>query len=260
MALSSRKKRRAFRNPKRVRRGGSTGFNVAVASIIIVGSALVLVSRHPNSAGAVGPKLHNSANQGNGADHWHAAFGVNICGTWQPGPIWPTFTPDKAPARAKEPSVYAGMHSHQLSDGQPDSIIHMEPQATEESGRNATVGKWMEYGGWKLNESSMSLWSGTNGKAITEKNGDKCAKKPGALRWAVGQYTQGKKTKLTPHSGNPADFKLYNDNVVALYFEPAGTNLDKLGAVPAEKNLPDAANIEGNGASSTPTTPGATTP
>src|SRR6476646_7132265 len=103
MALSSRKKRRAFRNPKRVRRGGSTGFNIAVASIIIIGTVLVLVSRDRNSAGAVGPKLHNSANPNNGSDHWHAAIGVNICGKWQPGPVWPTFTPDKAPGRAKEP-------------------------------------------------------------------------------------------------------------------------------------------------------------
>src|SRR5689334_17980592 len=101
MALSSRKKRRAFRNPKRVRRGGSTGFNIAVVSIIVVGMALIFVSRHPNSAGAVGPKL----NGGNGqADHWHAAIGVNVCGKWQPGPVWP-HTNGQTLTQADSPTV-----------------------------------------------------------------------------------------------------------------------------------------------------------
>ena len=73
MALSSRKKRRAFRNPKRVRRGGSTGFNIAVASIIIIGTVLVLVSRDRNSAGAVGPKLHTCC-----ATKWAGAIPHNF--------------------------------------------------------------------------------------------------------------------------------------------------------------------------------------
>src|SRR3954454_23580135 len=132
MALSSRKKRRAFRNPKRVRRGGSTGFNLAVAAILVVGSVLVLVSRHPNSAGAVGPKLNGANGQ---ADHWHAAFGVNICGTWQPGPIWTHQNNGELP-RADAPTVYAGLHTHQQQNGQSDGLIHMEPAATSEAGRN----------------------------------------------------------------------------------------------------------------------------
>jgi hypothetical protein len=261
MALSSRKKRRAFRNPKRVRRGGSTGFNVAVAVIIIVGTALVLVSRHPNSAGAVGPKLRANGN----SDHWHAAIGVNVCGVWQPGPIWP-HTDGQTLTRADSPTVYAGLHTHQLTSGpdagKSDGIIHMEPAVTSESGRNATVGKWMEYGGWHLDETSMKLWPGATGKTINEKNGDKCKGEPGELRWALGQFTQGKKTTLKTQGGNPAHYKLYNDNVVAIYFEPKGADLSKLGPVPSEVNLPDAANNESTPTTMpgvVPTTPGATT-
>src|SRR5438105_5049354 len=182
MALSSRKKRRAFRNPKRIRRGGSTGFNLAVAAIVIVGSVLVLVSRHPNSAGAVGPKLKNSKGV---ADHWHAAIGVNVCGTWQPGPIWPhtaAINGQNTLVRADALGTYAGLHTHQLTGGQSDGIIHMEPLSSNEAGRNATVGKWIEYGGWHLDSSSMSLWPGAKGKVIKEKNGAKCGKKTGELR------------------------------------------------------------------------------
>ncbi len=250
MALSSRKKRRAFRNPKRVRRGGSTSFNLAVAAIVVAGTVLVLLSRHPNSAGAVGPKLHNSANSGNGADHWHAAIGVNVCGKWEPAPIW-QFN-GQTPVRAGT-TIYAGLHSHQLDNGQGDGIIHMEPATSDEAGRNATIGKYMEFGGWHLDSTSMSLWAGANGKPIKEKNGDKCGKQVGKLRWAVGQYQQGQKTKLVVQSGDPAKFKLYDQDVVAIYFEPAGQDLTKLGAVPSEANLPGAANRE---STSTPTTMG----
>ena len=248
MALSSRKKRRAFRNPKRVRRGGSTGFNVAVAAIVILGSVLVLASRHPNSAGAVGPKLKNAQGV---ADHWHAAIGVNVCGVWQPAPIW-QFSSAGSPVRSGT-TIYAGLHSHILSNKQGDGIIHLEPSTSDEAGRNATVGKWVEFGGWHLDSSSMSLWAGADGKPITEHNGDKCpGNKTAKLRWAVGQFHSGQKTKLVEQKGDPADLKLYDQDVVAIYFVPSNQNLAKLGAVPSEGNLPGAANREGS--SSTPTT------
>ncbi len=279
MALSSRKKRRAFRNPKRVRRGGSSGFNFAVAAILIVGTILVLVSRHPNSAGAVGPKLHDSSLPADStgqhpADHWHAAIGVYVCGVgWEPAPIWQfwngtSYGTSGTPVRVGT-TVYAGLHSHILSSGLGDGIIHMEPSTTDEAGRNATVGKWTEFGGWKLTSSSMSLWTGANGKPIKYKNGDKCpGGKTGKLRWAVGQFSPGKTTKLVEQKGNPAHFKLYDQDVVAIYFVPSNQDLTKLGSVPSEKNLPSAAGLE-NGQNSTSstmpnshsttTTPGATT-
>jgi hypothetical protein len=241
MAMSSRRKRRAFRNPKRVHRGGSLSFNAAVLAIVVVGTVLVAVSRHPNSAGAVGPKLKNDQGV---ADHWHAAIGVNICGTWQPGPIWPNQDNGEL-TRAGDPGVYAGLHTHTLANGQSDGLIHMEPVATSEAGRNATVGKWTEYGGWKLSSTSMSLWPGANGKAIKEKNGDKCGKQVGELRWAVGEFSEGKTTKLSEHTGDPAHFKLYNDNVVAIYFVPKTAKLSSYGKVPSEANLPDASSTNG---------------
>ena len=108
----------------------------------------------------MGPKLHNSANPGDVADHWHAAIAVNVCGVWQPAPIW-TFNAQQEPVQANNPGVYAGLHSHILTSGpdagKGDGIIHMEPATTDEAGRNATVGKWIEYGGWHLSDTSMSL-------------------------------------------------------------------------------------------------------
>jgi hypothetical protein len=244
-------KRRALRNPKRARGGGSNWFNLTVSIIVVVGVALVLISRQPGgSAGSVGPKLNSKGGQ---PDHWHAAIGVNICGEWQQGPLWPN-----AQLQRVGTATYAGMHTHTLSDGSPDGIIHMEPQATADAGRNATVGQFMKSGGWKLSASSMQLWPNKAGAVIEHKNGQQCtgkfAGKKAEVRWALGSYTSGKKTQLTERNGNPSSLKLYNDNVVAIYFVPADTKLDSLGAVPSEKNLVGATNREGMPGSGTSTT------
>ncbi len=247
MATKSKMKRKAFRNPKRARTGGSNWFNLTVSIIVVVGVALVLVSRQSGgSAGAVGPKLSGA---GGKPDHWHAAVGVNVCGTWEPGPLWPN-----ANLYRVGTTTYSGMHTHTLSDGSPDGIIHMEPQATDDAGRNATVGRFMSAGGWKLSDSSMSLWPGKDGTPISKKNGEKCNGKPAKVRWAVGQFSPGAKTVLSERSGNPSDLKLYNDNVVAIYFVPADAKLDSFGTVPSEKNLPGASQREGMPGGATSTT------
>ncbi|HEY1740029.1 MAG TPA: hypothetical protein VGI86_15045, partial [Acidimicrobiia bacterium] len=65
-------------------------------------------------------------------------------------------------------------------------------------------------------------------------------------------------TKLVEQKGNPAKFKLYDQDVIGLYFVPKSQNLTKLGAVPSEVNLPL---YSQSSQSSAPTTmaPGATT-
>ena len=153
-----------MRNSKRsVRANRSNWFNLSVVSILVIGGALVLLSRNPNSAGNVGPKLSGKGGQ---VDHWHAALGVNICGKWEPAPVWPITTAAQKLGRKDNNTIYAGLHTHQLADGSGDGVIHMEPAVTEEAGRNAKVGRYMKYAGWKLSGDSMSLWPGTDGKAI----------------------------------------------------------------------------------------------
>src|SRR5689334_21446629 len=117
MVKSSRVKRRAMARSRSVRRGGFSGFYAAVVVICIVGFTLVLASRKSNSAGAVGPYLSTDSTPHNKADeHWHAAIGVNICGTWQPGPIWPSYTSGSTPTLARKgTNVYAGLHTHTLA-------------------------------------------------------------------------------------------------------------------------------------------------
>lgn len=238
-----------------VRRGGFSGFYAIVIVIVVVGTALVLFSRKANNAGAVGPYLKGADN------HWHAALAANICGTWQPGPIWPSTTDAGGPAR-KGTNTFAGLHTDALQDGQSSGLVHMEPQAVEESGKFATVGLWMKYGGWKATDTSLSLWNGADNKPIKVKNGDTCPSGPykgkkGTVFWALGRNQAGKTTKLVVQDGKSlSKYKLFDQDVIGVYFLPSGTKLTgDLAKVPSEANLADPA----AGETSSPTNVGSTT-
>ncbi len=168
----------------------------------------------------VGPAVYDPSLP-NSDWHWHAALGVYDCdhwmsdgtgkGVWQ----WPAATPQGEPARANDPNTYAGLHSHD------DGIIHMEPATPDEAGMNATLGRYFEFGGWKLSATGFTFLG------TTRTNGDKCGMKPGTLQW----WVNGK-----AHTGDPAAYKLYDRDVVVLAFVPAGA--PSPGPPPSVKNLP----------------------
>ena len=228
-----------------------------IAIIVIAGVALILFTQL-NKAADVGPFV---ANQNNPTDphnkdsHWHAALGVYDCDHWLGDSSgdgvwnWPAATPQGSPARAGNTNVYAGLHSHD------DGIIHMEPSVSEEAGRHATIGKYFDFGGWKLSATGFDFL----GNKV--KNGDKCGNQPGTLQWAVAKFNGdvNKQQSYEVQKGNPADYKLYNDDVIILAFLPPGKTIQSLGNPPSLKNLPDAASRETNPAAGSPTT-GLTTP
>ena len=72
MGKSSRTKRRASVRTARKSRGNGVWY-AAAALVVVAGIALIVISRD-DSADAAPQK----------GDHWHAAFGVNVCGEWIP--------------------------------------------------------------------------------------------------------------------------------------------------------------------------------
>lgn len=171
--------------------------------IVVVGVALVAwsVSENKNQANAA-PTI---------GDHWHAFLGIDVCGQWLPN----------APAfekRADDPNVASGLHSH------ADGLMHIEPTSSEDTGRRATVGRFIDYGGWSLSDSSMRLWDGGE-----HRSGQRCGKGAGAkkaeIQWSVGRL--GKPWAGKPRSGNPADYNPKNGDIVGIYFLPRGEKLPK---------------------------------
>jgi hypothetical protein len=238
MGKSSRQKRRSYQTPKRSRNGANLIW-YAMAGILVVAGALGIALSRSKSANGIAPTT---------ADHWHIALGVNDCGTWVPNWAWPPGNVTSAssagagaPARAGSSGlIYAPLHSHD------DGLIHIEPLTDSDGGKNATLGAYFKYGGWKLSETSINFVN------VDEKNGNKCQGKPATLRWSVNGKEQ---------HGDPAKYKLSDGDVVELVFTTATAKLPPTTDVPSFTDLqqilgtgPAATAVPGTTAGSTGTT------
>jgi peptidylprolyl isomerase len=213
-----------------------------VAVLAVVGAAIGF-SHKSSSATTVGPLVYDTSQPANSAhnlqSHWHAALGVYDCDHWLGDStgdgvwVWPSATPDGRPARVDEPNTYAGMHSHD------DGVIHMEATSPEDAGRNATLGQYFREGGWSVVSSGYTFLD------VHREDGGKCGDQPGTLNW----WVNGKQ-----HTGDPALYKLYNDDVVVVAFVPDGVKVPT--DPPSKSHLPDAVNKEGDTAVTMPTLPG----
>jgi hypothetical protein len=199
------------------RRSSSMGWTVATVVVVIVGVVGIVLARGGSESGA-SPAI---------GDHWHAYLGVNVCGTWLPAA--PSF---ESPL---------GIHSH------GDGLMHIHPYSSAATGKNATVGRFLEDNegaGWELDSTSMKLWDGAE-----YQNGYTCPSgefegQKANLVWATGKY--GEPWSGTPRTGNPADFNPKNADIVAIAFLPKGqkvpeppdaesalSNIQDLGGAPA---------------------------
>ena len=205
--------RARYRKPRR-RRGGSLGWNVAIAVVVVVGVVLLvftLNSTTGNDPGS-GPPHAQDPSTGRPQDHWHTYLGVNICGQWL-APV-PAF---ENPVGSPTGTQNAGIHSH------GDGLIHTHPFVTSEEGKNATLGKYADYGDWSVSSDSIDAWAGPEGDLGQKSwsNGDTCTfgkykGKKGEIVWAV----DGKK-----RTGNPSDYHQQDGTTIAIGFLPKGVDL-----------------------------------
>ena len=119
------------------------GYPALIAAILVVGCVGVFFARNARAASASEAPIANQ-------DHWHAAFGIDICGEFQPTPS------DDGPDTA-------GIHTHQ------DGLIHIHPWLTASSGDNATLSVFAKQIGLEIGDGEFTLADGT-----TYKNGDDC--------------------------------------------------------------------------------------
>ena len=138
-----------------------------IAVALIVGGTSVVALAHGSSTSSsttVGPFVHDPnlspADPRNRNSHWHAALGVYDCDHWMGDStgrgvwLWPSAVDvgfgGLSTGRVGTKS-YAGLHSHD------DGVIHMEPAEADEAGANATLGKYFEFGGWKLSSNGYDF-------------------------------------------------------------------------------------------------------
>jgi len=179
MARGSRNRRRAALSKAR-RTRNAFGWYVVAGVIIVVGVVLIVMSQTDDEE----PTLD---------DHWHAAFGVNVCGEWLPDV--PTF--DQA---ADDPSIVPGIHSH------GDGLIHIHPHASGETGDRATVGKFLDYAGYSADEDSFMMTDNQ-----VHRTGDECDGEPAKVRWSVNGEER---------DGDISDYRPQDQDVIALALLP----------------------------------------
>jgi hypothetical protein len=188
---------------------------MVIALVVVLGVLGVVLSRSSsrNAAAADAPTVN---------DHWHAAYGFDVCGT---------FLPD-----LPQPAQLIGLHTH------GDGVIHIEPQdPIADTGKNATLGRFVSgYPGLKLSRTSFTVIN------KTWKNGDMCGDKPGKVVVKRNGATV---------TGDPTKVRVPKNGSITIAFVPDGE------AVPAPPNAADKVNKANGGAgehnAATSTVPGA---
>lgn len=212
---------------RRPQRRSHAWFYGALAGVLVLG-ILGVVLLKPDTGSANTRPQPADPTTGAPGDHWHTAFGVNICGQWLPNP--PTFE-----TAADNPNVRVGIHTH------GDGYLHIHPYTRSEGGTHATLGLFFQYGGWSVSDSSLNVWSGP-GSDVAKKSwsdGDHCPPgtpdegRAGTLRWSVDCKSQ---------TGNPSDYRLKDQQVLAIAFIP------KTQSIPVTPNAAVAPASDGTGA------------
>jgi hypothetical protein len=202
------------------KRGGSLGWNITIAVLVIAGIGAVWWAASGGASsndGGSGPPRAADATTGVPGDHWHTYLGVNICGEWlSPAPA---FEKDFHNQNGVE---NAGIHSH------GDGLIHTHPFVPSEQGTNATVGKFLKYGGWTINADTIDIGSGYawQGPASAPSqqswsNGDKCTF--GQYKGQKGEVVWALDGKL--QHGDPSQYHQQDGVTLAVGFLPKGSDL-----------------------------------
>ncbi|MEO6629699.1 MAG: hypothetical protein ABIP03_14160, partial [Aquihabitans sp.] len=180
-------------------------FPVAIVVIVLLGAGIVIFARNQNGGSGdsdTPPKAGLS--EGQAADHWHAAFSINVCGKEQPNL-----------ADVKEDLL--GIHSHQ------DGLIHIHPFSIRSAGKGATLGRYFDMIGLEVTNDAFKV-PGT--KEVFRAGETKCSGKPTELVVAYWKNSVGaagsKPTKV--YTKDFANIRFTQDlSAFSLALVPKGT-------------------------------------
>ncbi len=141
-ASSTKKVARAARTGGRqTTQKRNLGFPLLLGGVVVLGLALVVVAVSNNRSLAANTAKPRAQGQGNPSDHWHDAFGLDICGQMQPP--FNDLAGDEL-----------GIHTH------GDGVIHIHPFGLKSSGGRAVLGKFFDDVGLKVLSSGIKTPDG----------------------------------------------------------------------------------------------------
>jgi hypothetical protein len=192
-ASSSKKVARAAKAAGRPGTTKSYAWPLGIGLVVLLGIGLIVASAAGRDTdGTAAPIL---------GDHWHAAYGFNVCGEWLP-PLSDA-VPDES-----------GIHTHE------DGLIHIHPFSTRYTGDRATLDAWGETVGVDLAEGSLTL---PDDRELTD--GDDCGGEPGVLTvttWDGPADTEGREIP-----GDPGEYALVDGEVITISFQPEGAAVEQ---------------------------------
>ena len=176
-----------------------------MALVVIVGTATIVQSRSERQPDNSRPF---AASAGRAGDHWHAAIGFHICGS---------FVPDLP--EGEDP---LGIHSH------GDSIVHIHPFGASAAGKRATLGVFFDSVGARISATRMDL-PGQD----TKRNGDRCENGEGVIRTKVWD-TRDPSDPGRIVEGDPSNIRPQDNQLITIAFGPENQDIPK---PPSERNL-----------------------
>ncbi len=212
------------------------GYPALIVAILLVGSVLVFFARDSKSAAAgEAPVLDQ--------DNWYAAFGIDICGTFEENPT------NKG---ANELGI----------DANADGLIHIQPFSADAAGDNATFSVYADQIGLELGDGEFTLADGTkksNGDTCEDEDGKKQAGRVALYVWPP-QATDATDPEIVTSDLGSVRFA-ENGQAFVLAFTPEGDEPTLPPSLPALDN-PTTNNAPTEPATSAPatSTPGADDP
>jgi hypothetical protein len=165
---------------KRIRFQGGAVFPIAVILVVLLGLLAIVYGRQSRPANGAGvPRVNDGSNTD---AHWHIAYGIYVCDTFQPKL---TGTQEETAVDTDGNTVYLnenfkilGVHSH------GDGIIHYHPYSTKSSGNRAKLGVFLTVYDVKLTDTELVLPANQGGDKWSTKD-TKCNGKSTELRVRV---------------------------------------------------------------------------
>jgi hypothetical protein len=147
-------------------------------------------------------------------DHWHMAFGINICGRWQ----------EPWPASENDP---LGIHTH------GDGLVHAHPFVESAAGKNGVMKTFFDTEKFRVTKTSISLVGGK-----TFKSGEKCDGKEAVVRTLLWSASDAKAS--TEYTKDPGAMPFVDQQMVVWVFGPKDATISP---PPSKDQLIDPADL-----------------
>jgi hypothetical protein len=243
---------------KKVRFQGGTLFPMVVVGILVIGLATIVYARASRPEADASPPTID--------DHWHMAYGFQICTADNFKTLNGTLEEVDANGQLISNAFRrTGVHSHD------DGVIHWHPSTSAAVGQNATLGVFLDSYDVELDDDSLKFPENQGGEEYIEGE-TKCGDEDAELKVVVWKSYQDT-GEGTTYTSDFDDIRMTNDGMaitiaflpsdVDVVMPPSAPNLPALGATDASPpdSVPGATTTIAPGATSAPgATTGGTTP